>query len=771
MNKLLLFIVGIVIAGFGFAGEVEKVFIIGEHSNKTKGDYYLLEFNNSSLYGKVGEPALPYYSIQLLLPVGEKAVSIEFEGFDEETITIAKQIYPYQASRPMSDKSVMDFKKNTDLYKQNISYPEIATGQLITQYLNGYSFALSSFTPVKYNPEEGTVTIYHKVKIKILTESCEESELASEKIVGSDLTIKRVAEFAQNPEMLSKYPIVYKRSNDYDVLIITDSQYENQYGDLLDLYQKFGLSSEIVTTTTIDSESTGADLQEKIRNYIIQEYQNHNISYVLLGGDTELVPHRGFYAFVDSGDGYEEEAMPADLYYSALDGDWNTDGDNRWGEPGEEDFLPEVAVGRFPFSNADELENMIHKTISYQINPVLGELDKSLFAGEWLLDDPISYGSDYLELLIGHVNENGYETWGIPETHTFNKMYAKETYWEAPQLLDAINSGAPFIHHSGHADYNYWAFLYLEDITNANFPDVDGVNHNYSVVQTHGCVCGAFDYDDCIMERMVSIDNFAVACIANSRFGWFNEGQTEGPAVHLHREMLDALFHEGLYHIGDAFVESKIQTAPWVTAPGQWEEGALRWNFYDINILGDPVLALYTNEPFDLDVSYENQIEIDASSTNINIEIDDLPAESITCVLIMNGITYGQGVTNSEGNLIMTFSQPFSSVGEAVLVVSGNNCTPTEYPVSIVLEASLPMEIEDEISVYPSLADDFIMVSIPEALNCSELNIYNSVGQIVFSKSLQEESSWINLNGLASGKYYIEIRKDIALQKVSFVKK
>ena len=79
------------------------------------------------------------------------------------------------------------------------------------------------------------------------------------------------------------------------------------------MYQKCGLEASIVSTTTIDTEIVGDDLQEKIRSYITQEYQTHSISYVVLGGDTEVVPHRGFYAFADSGDGYTVEDIPADL--------------------------------------------------------------------------------------------------------------------------------------------------------------------------------------------------------------------------------------------------------------------------------------------------------------------------------------------------------------------------------------------------------------------------------------------------------------------------
>ncbi len=323
--------------------------------------------------------------------------------------------------------------------------------------------------------------------------------------------------------------------------------------------------------------------------------------------------------------------------------------DNSWGEIGEDDLLPEIAVARFSFSNISELNNMINKTVSYQNNPVLGEFNDALMAGEWLYSNPDTYGSDYLELLIGFHDDNGYDTWGIPETYNFEKLYEINQSWGANDLITAINSGKQFVHHVGHANSTYVAYMSNSDITNSNFYGANGVDHNYTIMQSHGCICGAFDDSDCIMEKMVSIENFAVAVVGNSRYGWFNEGQTEGPAQHLHREMVDALYHEKMNHIGQAFVESKIQTAPWVTAPGQWEEGALRWNFYDINILGDPTLSIWTAEPIDIEVDHLGIYFMGVDTYEATVTSNGVPMENFNCAIMFNGELYGAGKTDENG--------------------------------------------------------------------------------------------------------------------------
>ncbi|RXM03572.1 hypothetical protein EO238_29530, partial [Citrobacter sp. AAK_AS5] len=82
---------------------------------------------------------------------------------------------------------------------------------------------------------------------------------------------------------------------------------------------------------------------------------------------------------------YSDNNIPADLYYSGMDGTYDADGDHLYAEEGDStDLLPELSVARFTVNTLAELQNMIHKTISYQSNPVPGEVTRVLLAGEHL---------------------------------------------------------------------------------------------------------------------------------------------------------------------------------------------------------------------------------------------------------------------------------------------------------------------------------------------------------------------------------------------------
>jgi hypothetical protein len=665
------------------AGTVDQSYFFNNHKVISSGDYHLVHFENLFLTGKTGEPVLPYQAVKILLPPGEVATSIEFFGENEILVPGTFKLYPKQPSRPLSDPGNEAFYKNESVYLTDANYPANQYGELTTSYLNGYAIAMSSFTPVKFNPVTGQISYFQQVKIRIHTEPGLASAEALKNLNHSTAIANRINGFVQNPNLSKQYPQSSKSNDDYQLLIITPLQFESDFDDLVDMYTNRGLKVKLVTKETINSTINGSDLQDKIRNFIIQEYQDNNAEFVLLGGDVEHIPYRGFYCYVQSGSGYEDSGIPSDLYYSALDGNWNTDGDNKWGEIGEDDLLPEIAVARFPFSNSSELANMINKSVSYQNSPVLGEFSNALMAGEWLYSNPETYGSDYLELLIGHQTENGYETWGIPEDYNYTKLYEVNSPWSANDLMAEINAGKQFVHHVGHANSSYVAYLSNSDITNANFSGANGIDHNFTLLQSAGCICGAFDDNDCIMEKMVTIQNFAVAVVGNSRYGWFNEGQTEGPAAHLHREMVDAMYHERMNILGAAFMESKIQTAPWVTAPGQWEEGALRWNFYDINILGDPALSVWTDEPVEIIVNHAGVLYLGTNTYEATVTSEGQPMEGFRCSLVFENEIYGTGLTDVNGSANIEVD-PISNPGEATLVVTGYNCLPDESVVTII---------------------------------------------------------------------------------------
>ncbi len=593
------------VVSFSFAQTTEHTYRFTNYHIKSVGNYQTVVFDRTQLTGAPGQPLLAYCAVSLLLPPGEVAESIEIVGENEVVIPGSFNLFPAQNDVPISIGSDGLFQKNEETYCST-SFPLVNHSRVSTQYLNGFAFAMALFTPMRYNPSTGQLSYYSSVKVRIHSKTSKTAIEALDNLSYSENVLLRVRGFAQNPDMVERYPLNGPKQA-YQLLIITPSMLSSGFSPLVNYYSTAGIDAQVVSTESIYSGTTGIDKQDKIRNYIRNEYQTNSIEYVILGGDTNLVPSRGFYCSAVSGGGYEDYEIPADLYYSGMDGSYNHDGDNVYGEALSDsvDLLPELAVGRFPVSNSTELQNMVNKSVTYQTTPIATDMNKPLFLGELLMDTPLTLGQDYLNLLIDNHTDNGYTTSGIPSAeNTIDSLYDKwidppgyAVEWQFSDMATAINSGSSFIHHVGHSSETYMMKMDSLDLNSSTFSNLNGVTHSYGLLYSHGCLCGKFDYDDCIAEKSVTMSNFLVSAIVNSRYGWFNEGQTEGPSQHLHREFVSAIYNPALNmrNIGDAFAMSKIETAPWVDLVGEFEFGAQRWVHYDNNILGDPALRIWVN--------------------------------------------------------------------------------------------------------------------------------------------------------------------------------
>jgi len=206
MKKSLTFLLVLFIHLSLNAGNIEKTYFFDSYKITNTGLYNTFSFNNTQLAGLPGEPVLPYHEVVLLLPPGEVAESLEVIGENATVVPGAFILYPKQEVLPISKGPSGRFIKNEAVYQRDGNYPLTQTGHLTTQTLNGFTFALCTFTPVKYNPAQGKITFYEKVTIRIITKSDLKASKIRNSYAPSNNVLNRVRNFAQNPEMIDEYP-------------------------------------------------------------------------------------------------------------------------------------------------------------------------------------------------------------------------------------------------------------------------------------------------------------------------------------------------------------------------------------------------------------------------------------------------------------------------------------------------------------------------------------------------------------------------------------
>ena len=375
----------------------------------------------------------------------------------------------------------------------------------------------------------------------------------------------------------------------YEHVTITSSPLAPFFAPLQSfLHDYLSVRDTIVLTDSIYAQQSGRDNPEKIRNFIRYAYQNWQTAYVLLGGDVEDVPTRKAYTGMHVSDPWYD-TIACDQYYSCLDGTWDADSDNVFGEMHDEvDLAPEVYVGRASVSTAPEAERFVTKTTTYGQGGS-PHRQQVLLAGFDI--DSLTYAEQSMEY---------YDSACIQSPFACSKVYDSHDGNHADSVRAYLNQGYHYCIHADHGNpdmlgtgcRNHWWLLFNSDMT--------GLTNGFdrlTVFFSNACLIGGFDYyqGDCIMEAfMNAAAGGGVAAMTNSRFGWYTPGenpQTSRSMAFVQR-YVERLFSHGTdpgemheFFLGKADLIGEAE-----------DDTVYRWCMYDYNLLGEPALELVNQD-------------------------------------------------------------------------------------------------------------------------------------------------------------------------------
>ena len=654
-----------------------------------------IEMENCFVSGNPGAPALPVYGVKLLLPAGESITSVEITTSNPITVFEGIDLDPVQA--PIALSYVGPFlptPKNTGIYNVNAKYPTDLTHDAQTQYMCGYSVGIFSISPVQYNPVTGEVSYFSSINVQVHTSPTSEAAVAHSIFYrGNEFDRLRLKGKVFNPELGGSYGPIIKNTDEPVIpyLLITTSALADYFNPLIDYKNSCGYFTEVITVSEIQSTYPGIDTPEKIRNCVIDYYENFSTSFVLLGADNEFLPHRGLYADMNGGSEVDLD-VPGDIYFAALDGNWDTNNNGIYGENNSEnDLMSEVLIGRAAVDSPTEAMNWVNKQLMYQTNPVSNELENALMVGEDL--GWVTWGSDLKEEIH----------WGTPSTAGFPANFNVVTLYDTPSytfsgmndLRPLMNYGPNLLNHMGHASTTYMMKFNNGYVTDNNFTN-NGVNHNFSIIYSQGCYCGAFDNrltnpgqytGDCISESFNNIANSAVCMITNSRYGWGNNSGTNGPSQYYDRQFFDALFAEDISLIGEVNQDSKEDNIPYLN-------NATLWCYYELNLFGDPTLDIWTAEPMIMDPVYMPSIFVGADE----FVIETPGVAGALCAISDGEGLIGAAYSNQQGFAFIEFSDPVSTLDTLTVAVTAHNYMPyfDDLPV---ITPDMPYIIVDDVTI------------------------------------------------------------------------
>ena len=562
-----------------------------------------IEAEGYSLGGLPGQALLPHRLVDVALPPDVDWDSLSLALVDVRAaplpgaVTLRLAVPDQSASGP-------------DAYAGPAGEPPVAriaaTGQM-----RKWRLARVDLAPFRYDPATGALSVVEQATVELrfartgqaldaaLMADTAMDALAAERLINYDQALAWYPTVRRAPQAVHNYIIMTtnaiesnstklasfiaaKTAKGYSVLVVT----EDDYGGL--------------------TGPAPNGREEKVRQWLINNYSTQLILYVLLigeptpgGSSATSMPMK--MCWPRRGAGSDEES-PTDYFYADLTGDWDVDNDTFYGEytddfgpAGGVDFNPEVFVGRIPFYGSyTDLDAILQKTIDYGNAVDIAWRDNILL--------PMSFsaagydGAPLAEQMWDdYLSAAGYSRWRQYQQGngacSVNSSYASEEelrggtvvrdrwavnhygivcWWghgsaaSASVGYDGCWDGTLFDNtQTASLNDNYPSFTYQCSCTNG-YPENSG-NLQYSILKRGG-----------------------IATVSASRVSWFNTGVGYG-------DFDGSTTNSG---IGYEYVQNIAANIPageslyWAKSSMTPTSNTRLMNFYDFNLYGDPSIGI-----------------------------------------------------------------------------------------------------------------------------------------------------------------------------------
>ncbi|UCF05661.1 MAG: VCBS repeat-containing protein [bacterium] len=659
----------------------------------------------------VGYPALPYRLVNVLLPQGEEVSSFSLEQVREIELDASIPLVPF-AGEYRDDGERLGLKaERSSVVGQTAVYPKWRVRHLGTNFYRGYRIATFAIYPFRYNIDTARLVLETEVRLVVETEPApvfteriermryvpnfraESRDAVTSMVINSEMASSYifneiVVDTGNRPFLPSYLPSM--EGSEVAYLIVTNEEMAPAFEVLADWKTHKGVPAVVRTIEWIaQNYRSGADLAESVRIFIQEAYAKWGVEWVLLAGDSDVIPARyGYVTF------YQGEFIPTDMYYSCLDGSWNDDADSLWGEayhsasdPGDAaDLYSETYVGRMTASTLTEAQLLVDKVISYSTPIDTASKEKFLFLAEVIFPSDYDPGDEII-LDGAEITEDIYNLYLISNPDVVvSRLYETCALYPGTicltkaTSLDSLDSGSNHVVHAGHG-YKYNMSVGDNSILNydaSNLTNGDALYHMYLM----NCTNVAFD-TDCLAEYfLLNADGGAFAITGASRSAFPSASR---PYMDFYYNLL---FDQDMVKLGKLYTKSR---EPYT--PAAFGETADRWTHFIYNYLGDPEVNIFQGRALTFDVTIPDSIGLGSNDITVQVQSDGSPYDSAFVCLYKQDDDYVYGPTDITGEITLTMVP--KSEGYILVTVTGRNHCRYMDSIRVTQEAGIYMRFAD----------------------------------------------------------------------------
>ena len=370
-------------------------------------EFDCVTWNKSSEFvERINAPKLPVIIESFVIPFGAQVANIDVVVKEKNLLDRSLLILPVDP--PISirnDFATLSLNLDSTIYNSSLAYPTENVKIISDTYEHGYHVVTVEICPFEYIPLNKALSLLdlaftiNYIQTRGVTEypqyqSSKSANRAYNFVYSKVKNKQDINRFSnQRTGVVSNESLNMNERNlsvsDATVniipeyLIVTNNELKTTFQRLANWKTKKGVPSVVMTIEEVLAQNEGCDLAEKIRNYLKKCRQEWGDDFfVLLGGDTNIIPPRMATNGPDRDDyrynKYKNDSTirAQDLYYTALDGNWNMNNNHIYNEyyqflnpnTGKDviinidqaDYGRDIYLGRAPVKNTSEAENFVN---------------------------------------------------------------------------------------------------------------------------------------------------------------------------------------------------------------------------------------------------------------------------------------------------------------------------------------------------------------------------------------------------------------------------
>ena len=763
-----------------------------------------------------GHPQLPTWHPAYIIPYWKDIAYCEIVALDSVQIPGTWHIYPAQQEITIGDSTDWT-PPDTAIYNSDSLYPGKLQDTPGSGAFDGARIANLNLYPIQYRPKSGKLFLYTNATLKLVFKDSDPPVNAKQRYEHvQEIYDKMLAILVENDGDIGAWyrrPAIIDPNGGKDLLvpafIIITTQAQEQYIQpyVTWMWQK-GYVPGVYCVEDFLPDYPGVDDAERMRNFIIDKYNNWGTSFfLLLGHERESsipptgIPYRKLGPIPTWEAEYDLDSdpltgwkhycvIPSDLYFSEVDINWNPSHppdppDQYWGvwnlypdqwfppehpmtDINPSSIIPDIFVGRvlaytpsFGPPAQNEVTTWVNKVLNYEQNPGNANgLTNVLYTGQETVNNLLFY-EDYYPRVNGEYPDYFDDDVSFSAIETRNLINANYYGW--------LNNFSHGYENRGWLTDNgvFYGINYHPQPQDASVYELTNQNA-YFIGYSVACYQTGYDdypgspwiHDTTVGEALVEAypNRGAVAAVSNTRLG-------KDVHVAIQVYFLEAIFTNGLWFLGAADAYAK-----------DGSRASHLYARYSPNLFGSPLTEVWTNTPVLTTTTVSpNRIPVN-QTRSVTVTVRYFNGEtyvplSNARVTLYGCAIYRIGYTNARGQVSYTITP--TQTGTIKVTATKHDYKPSQANITVANKGDMAIS-DDEGKLPPEF---FMAITssnpVKGALNLQygipledeglvSLKIYDVSGRVVQTIFSEEKSAGyydlsIPTSSFSAGAYFLRL--------------